>query len=617
MANALVVLHTGLSRKPRTSRKDFDERVDLYLEGEHQNLEIKVQNIEHKVLSYLSPVAYDLLELAAVLYVTDTSISRGKKDVYGHDWQRRIHIIMPVRKPKVWKSNQQLLSELVTYLSGDAGITFDFRPHRRPKLGQQYLEFPSSAEGFQGARRAVLFSGGLDSLAGAAELVAKNVIPLLISHRSSSTRTEIQNSLMEQLATKAGHRLPGIGVWVTRRDKQALDTSQRLRSFLYMSLAAVIAYELRIESVFFCENGITTFNLPMSDQRIGTRSSRTTNPKVIKLFRQLVENVTGRPICFENPFLLSTKREVVERLVQLGCAGMIKTSLSCARTFGVEKTKRHCGVCFQCVTRRFAVVAAKAEEHDPIDDYKKDIFRDSLTVGVERANAVDWVNFNRGMRELSLEALVQRFPQLYQALGSMDGDRHTNAKATYGLFQRNAEDVVNALCSKHAQHYSDVLAGRLPADSLLGLIGTGAHLRPRLADFLDEVATTLCPLLREAFRDKEPNDERELQNQAEVILKAAGHKVDREAPEFTFSVVKTRPDFSLPESDAFLELKLLKDRRSLVQVVDGILADIQKYRKKCGGMLFLVFQTSAIICDINEFLRDFPRDPLVGVKVIG
>jgi hypothetical protein len=47
------------------------------------------------------------------------------------------------------------------------------------------------------------------------------------------------------------------------------------------------------------------------------------------------------------------------------------------------------------------------------------------------------------------------------------------------------------------------------------------------------------------------------------------------------------------------------------------LADIQKYRKKCGGMLFLVFQTSAIICDINEFLRDFPRDPLVGVKVIG
>jgi 7-cyano-7-deazaguanine synthase in queuosine biosynthesis len=617
MANALVILHTGLSTKPRTGLKGFDQIVDLYLEGDNQNLEIKVQNIEQKVVSYLRPVAYDLLELAALLYVADTSISRGKKDVYGHDWQRRIHVIMPVRKRRVWEDNQQLLSDLVTYLSGDAGITFDFRPHRRPKLGQAYLEFPASAEGFQGAHRAVLFSGGLDSLGGAADLVAKREIPLLISHRSSSTRTEIQNSLMEQLATKAGRRLPGIGVWVTRKDKQAVDSSQRLRSFLYMSLAAVIACELRIESVLFCENGIATFNLPMSEQRIGTRSSRTTNPKVVKLFTQLVQNVMGRPISFENPFLLSTKREVVDRLVQLGCAGMIKTSLSCARTFGIEKTKRHCGVCFQCLTRRFAIVAANAEEYDPTDDYKKDVFRESLAEGAERGNAVDWVNFNREMRELSLETLLERFPQLYTALGNMEGDRHANAKSTYALFQRNAEDVVNVLRTKHSQHYSDILAGRVPSDSLLGLIGTGAHLRPRLAGFLEELAATLSPRLREAFRDKEPGDERELQNQAEVILKAAGHRVDREGPEFPFSVVKTRPDFSLPESDAFLEVKLLKDRKNLVQVVDGILADIPKYQKKCGGMLFLVFQTSAIICDTNEFLRDFPQDPLVQVKVIG
>jgi 7-cyano-7-deazaguanine synthase in queuosine biosynthesis len=617
MAKALVILHTGLSKKPRTGLRDFDQRVDLYLDGDNQNLEIKVQNIEQRIVGYLSPVAYDLLELAAVLYVADTSISRGKKDVYGHDWQRRTHIVMPLRKVKVWKDNQRLLSELVTYLSGDAAITFDFRPHRRPKLGQAYLEFPPSAPGFQGARRVALFSGGLDSLAGAADLVAKGEIPLLISHRSSTTRTEIQNSLMEQLVTKAKRRLPGIGVWVTRKDKEAVDYSQRLRSFLYMSLAAVIAYELRIESVFFCENGITTFNLPLSDQRIGSRSTRTTNPKVVKLFTQLVKNVMGRPIRFENPFLLSTKREVVDRLVQLGCAEMIKTSLSCTRTFGVEKTKRHCGVCFQCVTRRFAIIAANAEEHDPMDDYMKDIFRDSLAKGAERGNAIDWVNFSREVRELAIEALFQRFPQLHQALGSMDGDRHENAKSLYALYQRNAEDVVSVLRAKHSQHYSEVLAGRLPPDSLFGLIGSGAHLRPRLADFLEELAATLTPRLREAFRKRDPDDEGELQNQAEVILKAAGHTVDREAPQFTFSIVKTRPDFSLPEKDVFLEVKLLREGKNRVQVIDGILADIPKYQKKCEGMLFLVFQTGAIICDMKEFLRDFPQDPLVQVKVIG
>jgi 7-cyano-7-deazaguanine synthase in queuosine biosynthesis len=617
MAKALVILHTGLSKTLHVGRKDFNQRVDLHLDGENQNLEIRVQNIEQKIVAHLSPVAYDLLELAAVLYVADTSISRGKKDVYGHDWQRHIHIVIPVRRAKVWQRNQQLLSELVTYLSGDAAITFDFRHHRRPRPGQAYLEFPPSATGFQGARRIVLFSGGLDSLAGAAELVAEDQVPLLVSHRSSPTRTELQNSLMEQLSEKAKRRLPGIGVWVTRKDKEAVDNSQRLRSFLYMTLAAVAAYELRIESVSYCENGITTFNLPLSDQRIGSRSTRTTNPKVVRLFSRLVENVMGRPIRFENPFLLSTKRQVIERLMQHGCAGAIKTSLSCTRTFGVEKTKRHCGVCFQCVTRRFAIVAANAEAHDPADDYKKDVFKDGLAKGVERGNVTDWVNFNREVKELAIEALFLRFPQLYQEVGSMGGDRHENTKYLYALYQRNAEDVVSVLRAKHSQHYSDVLAGRLPSDSLFGLIGSGAHLRPRLADFLEEVAVTLSPRLREAFRERAPDDEGELQSQAEVILKAAGYRVDKEAPEFTFSIVKTRPDFSFPESNAFLETKLLRDRKNRVQVVDGILADIQKYQRKCEGMLFLVFQTSAFICDMNEFLKDFPQDPLVQVKVIG
>ncbi len=126
MSRALVILHTGLSRAPRVRRTDFDQRVDLYLEGDKQNLEIKVQNIEAKIVANLSPIARDLLELAAVLYVADTSISRGKTDIYGHDWQRRIHVVMPVRRLTTWRRNQQLLSERATYLSGDGVLSCKF-----------------------------------------------------------------------------------------------------------------------------------------------------------------------------------------------------------------------------------------------------------------------------------------------------------------------------------------------------------------------------------------------------------------------------------------------------------------------------------------------------------
>ena len=617
MSRALVVLHTGLSRTPRIRRGEFDQRVDLRLDGDSPNLAIEVENIEEKIVANLSPIAKDLLELAAVLYVADTSISRGDTDVYGRSWQRRVHIVMPVRNVRQWEANRELLSELVTYLSGDASITFDFRRHSRPKVSPTFLPFPPPGQGFQSAKRIVLFSGGLDSLAGAAELVKGGEVPLLISHRSSPSRTTLQKSLAEELGHKAQKKLPGIGVWVTRKDKEAVDNSQRLRSFLYLALAAAIAHELQIECVSYCENGVTTFNLPLSDQRIGSRSTRTTNPKVIKLFTLLIERVMGRAICIENPFLFWTKRQVVERLIQLDCAGMVKTALSCTRTYRVERIKRHCGVCFQCLTRRFAVVAASADAHDPIEDYVKDVFRDSLAEGAERGNAVDWVNFNLDARERSLEGLFHRFPQLHEALNSIPGNREQNAEAIYRMFQQNAEDVMRALQVKHNELFNDYVQGRLPKDSLFGLIGTQAHLRPAIVDYLQRLEATLSPRLREAFVSREPQDEPELQRQAGLILRSAGYEIEREAPEFSFSIVKTRPDFSFPESGVFLEMKLFNDADKRTQIVDGILADIPKYRRKCQGMLFLVFQTKAFISDPAEFAKTLTKDPAVRICVVG
>src|SRR5437879_2966704 len=113
MSRALVVLHTGLSRTPRVRRGEFEQRVDLRLDGDNPNLAIEVENIEEKIVANLSPIAKDLLELASTLYVADTSISRGETDVYGRDWQRRIHVVMPMRNARKWNSNKELLSELV------------------------------------------------------------------------------------------------------------------------------------------------------------------------------------------------------------------------------------------------------------------------------------------------------------------------------------------------------------------------------------------------------------------------------------------------------------------------------------------------------------------------
>jgi len=138
---SLVIVHSGLAGKsPRINRKKFHQGVDLYFDGVNQNVEVRFQNIEEKIIAKLRPATKDLLEVAAALYVADTSISRGQTDVYGRDWQRSIRFILPVRRVKQWRKAAQQLSNLTTYLSGDASIAFEFRKRKRDDQGQGYLE---------------------------------------------------------------------------------------------------------------------------------------------------------------------------------------------------------------------------------------------------------------------------------------------------------------------------------------------------------------------------------------------------------------------------------------------------------------------------------------------
>jgi REase_DpnII-MboI len=200
---------------------------------------------------------------------------------------------------------------------------------------------------------------------------------------------------------------------------------------------------------------------------------------------------------------------------------------------------------------------------------------------------------------------------------AVHGDPRANAQAIYDLYQRNAEEVQKAMRCKHSQHYADFLSGKLPADSLIGLVGSRDHLRPRIAEFLEDIEGKLLPRLREAFARKQPDDESELQRQSGIVLRAAGLEIEAESPQFAFSIVKTRPDYSFPESGVFLELKLFRDGSQRSQIVDGILADIQKYRKKSQGMLFVVFQCQSFISDPIQFAKDLTSDPMVRIAVLG
>ena len=116
----------------------------------------------------------------------------------------------------------------------------------------------------------------------------------------------------------------------------------------------------------FYENGVTSLNLPPVGQAIGARASRTTHSRTLAGFEAFFSALFAQPFRVENTFRWDTKTDVVRRIADAGCGPLIGQSRSCAQTWQAKTlTHAHCGVCSQCIDRRFAVLATGCAEHDP------------------------------------------------------------------------------------------------------------------------------------------------------------------------------------------------------------------------------------------------------------
>ena len=154
-----------------------------------------------------------------------------------------------------------------------------------------------------------------------------------------------------------------VPVLVTRQEPLRVhEYTQRSRSFLYTALACVIARLFGNSRIRFFENGVVSINLPISEQVVGARATRTTHPLVLERFREFFSAAVGKTIDIENPFIWKTKAEVIGSIVARGCGPLIQHTVSCTRSYDITKLHTHCGCCSQCLDRRFAVLAARAAE---------------------------------------------------------------------------------------------------------------------------------------------------------------------------------------------------------------------------------------------------------------
>lgn len=128
-----------------------------------------------------------------------------------------------------------------------------------------------------------------------------------------------------------------------------------------------------------------------------------------------------------------------------------------------------------------------------------------------------------------------------------------------------------------------------------------------------EVLSAIRRALRPAFRTP-PNDEKEVQDQVEVILRALGVEFERES-QLAHATKKVKPDFVLPALDTALEVKLCKSAEREKQIIEEIGADIVAYRKQYPIILFIVYDV-ATIADKESFRKGFSGEPRVLIEII-
>lgn len=165
----------------------------LLLHADHPNVATPFEILERWLGRPLHSLVKDLLDIGVAVYMSDLYTKRG------HDLGRRIGLLMPVRHLKLWRDVQTEVERTVASLGRD-----DFQIHfvkRREHADTD--DFSPKADD----RCVCLFSGGLDSMAGAVWALDNGLTPIFVSHHAINRLAGIQNSLLTQLGEIYGRQL--------------------------------------------------------------------------------------------------------------------------------------------------------------------------------------------------------------------------------------------------------------------------------------------------------------------------------------------------------------------------------------------------------------------------
>lgn len=385
----------------------------------------------------------DLLNAVIGAYIADLRVPRNENE---DGWTRQIALHIAVTDLEKWTDCIGIFEELLSFLTGDEWtvsvrqLTTNSEPKTERKRATNVTLQTDVV---------CLFSGGLDSFIGAIDQIEANGTIALVGHhgRGTGSTSLSQTNALEVLRKEYGEeKTPFFKFWIAppSRISERSESTTRARSIVFFGLGIAVASALGGAKLVVPENGFISLNVPLTNSRLGSFSTRTTHPYLIDLWRQFLRKLEIG-IQIELPYRFVTKGEMVASCANQSVleTGLPKT-MSCShpsasRFTGARDPNVHCGYCVPCLVRRAAVFAAGLSEATIYD------FAD-LSVPLSPNRGLDLKAF-----KIALNRYAVHQPLMKDILSAGKLPGSDEELASYlGIYQRGIQEIRQFL-----QQYSD------------------------------------------------------------------------------------------------------------------------------------------------------------------
>jgi 7-cyano-7-deazaguanine synthase in queuosine biosynthesis len=393
---------------------------------------INDERISDSFCRILDPLFADWIDVALAVYLADRfALRRDRTKPYNSlQWGRIIHAKVSVRRPEIWTHPQVFdrLGKLLRFLTEDEWH-LEFDPCPGQKRVSESNSFLFQMPSYERARVA-LFSGGLDSFAGAVQQLAD--FPdhsfVFVSGTTNARQQSGQEfqfcAITRALDRLIQHVVVPYGLKNTLYDR-AEELSQRTRGFLFLSLGAITSLAAGARELYVYENGVGAINLPYDASQSIISNARAVNPIALLRMGDFITHLTGLPFRIENPFLYKTKAEMCRHPEVQRLAKYILQTFSCDGFPVRVKSKPQCGICTSCLLRRHSLESAGLTAFDPADAYLRDLLSTSFRGKARRLRALRAMEWQAQRIRMQLgkpdpwRALTLEFPLLRQVATEM------------------------------------------------------------------------------------------------------------------------------------------------------------------------------------------------------